>query len=62
MYYEINVSFNGVHLFATHERSLKDRDKANNLFNLFVQKFPVAKGYRVSLVQYRTSGEELQFT
>lgn len=37
MYYEINVSLNGKHLFATAERSITDRNTLEKIYNLFVE-------------------------
>jgi len=48
MYIEFNISLNGKHLFATHERSCRDSDKANTLKEILVVKFPESEGYKVS--------------
>lgn len=40
MYYEINVSRNGKHLFATAERSLQTSKQALTLYREFEAKFP----------------------
>lgn len=40
MYYEINVSENGKHLFATHERSLCTEDEARALAKRLKAAFP----------------------
>ena len=47
-YYEINVSQNGHHLFATHKRSIEGQAKADMLLKLFREKFPKEDGYKVT--------------
>lgn len=49
MSYEINVSRNGSHVFATHERSLTDTKKARETLYLFKEKFPEKEGYNVTI-------------
>lgn len=48
-YYEINVSLNGVHFFATHKRSLTDNRKMQEVLDVFKKKFPDSEGYRISV-------------
>ena len=48
-FYEVNVSLNGRHLFATHERSITTREQAAKLLGLLVAKFPHYEGYKVTL-------------
>lgn len=45
--YEINVSLNGRHLFATHERSLTDQRKMLECLKIFKEKFPESEGYSI---------------
>ena len=59
MNYEINVSLNGVHLFATHERSLTSRRAADTLYTLFCQKFPLCDGYVVTMSERSNSSRYL---
>ena len=54
MEYEICVSENGVHLFATHPRSLKDSKSALNLFIRLCERFPNAN---ITLMEYKTTGK-----
>lgn len=70
MRYEINVArmekcSDGqeryVHLFATHERSLKNGDKAKEVLELFRQKFPKHEGYDVSIKRIKEIGEILEW-
>lgn len=56
MYYEINVSLNGRHLFATAERSVTTLNEAERMYNLFKEKFPESEGYHISVTQYDKVG------
>jgi len=56
MHYEINVSKDGVHLFATHERSLQENEKALALFKEFQFKFPSIEGYKLQMYKYEDVG------
>lgn len=51
MYYEINVSLDGPHYFATAPRSAITRDKAKELFHDFQSLFPAEKGFEVRVRQ-----------
>lgn len=59
MYYEINVSFNGIHLFATHKRSITDLKTCKRLVRLFVEKFPASTGYHIGVSRYSEAGKIL---
>ena len=48
MYYEINVSLNGRHLFATAERSITDKSKLKQVLEVFKEKFPESEGYKLN--------------
>jgi hypothetical protein len=58
MYYEINVSVNGQHLFATHKRSLTVEYKMKELLLLFSNKFPATEGYNIN-VKYCEEAAEI---
>lgn len=49
MYYEINVSLNDRHFFATHERSITDMNKLKNVCEVFAEKFPKSEGYEITI-------------
>ena len=49
MYYEINVSKDGSHFFATSKRSLSTSQKTKELTKLFLEKFPEEEGYKISV-------------
>lgn len=57
MYYEINVSKDGRHLFATAERSVTDNHKLQNVYKLFTEKFPEEEGYRVTVEKWEKVGK-----
>lgn len=61
MTYEINVSKNGAHYFATHERSLMTLKDAMQLATHFSTVFPEDEGYKVTLKKYETIGREIEF-
>ena len=39
MYYEINVSLNGSHFFATHERSINCKDQLKRVYAALAETF-----------------------
>jgi hypothetical protein len=49
MYYEINVAYNGVHYFATADRSLRTKAEALQMYRHFTRLFPKEMGYTLSL-------------
>jgi hypothetical protein len=49
MRYEINVSQNGRHLFATHERSITTLAELKRLYVLFADLFRESDGYELSV-------------
>lgn len=61
MYFEINVSLNGHHLFATSERSIQYTGKAESLYRLFLKKFPESEGYRVTVTRMEKTGHATDF-
>ena len=59
MYYEINVSLNGMHLFATHERSINTREKLKKVYIIFKEKFPESEGYNIMVTSCSKVGKVL---
>ena len=57
MYYEINVSKNGKHLFATAERSITVSWEAEHIYNLFKEKFPENEGYKITVTRWEKVGK-----
>ena len=55
-YYEINVSLNGKHLFATAERSITSKQKMEEMYKLFEQKFPKSEGYTLDVTLWEKRG------
>lgn len=59
MYYEINVSLNGMHFFATHKRSCRTEDEMKKVHTVFKEKFPESEGYQISVTFYQTIGQQI---
>lgn len=57
MYYEINVSINGQHLFATSKRSITSTPKLEEVYKILKEKFPVEEGYNLNVTRYETVGK-----
>lgn len=57
--YEINVSLNGQHFFATHERSIVSEWKLKEVYKVLKEKFPKAEGYEISVTYWTKSGREI---
>lgn len=54
MYYDINVSLNGRHFFATAPRSIDNLEKAQRVYDVFKIKFPESAGYKITVTRYET--------
>ena len=61
MYYEINVSLNGKHLFATAERSITNSTKMEDVYSLFLEKFPEKEGYKLDVTRWEKVGKPIIF-
>lgn len=59
MGYEINVSLNGKHFFATHERSITNIWKLQELLPIFMEKFPEAEGYKITVTEWQKTGKHM---
>lgn len=59
MYYEINVSLNGKHLFATAERSITNNLKAEKVYLIFKEKFPEEEGYEIDITEWNKVGKRI---
>lgn len=57
MYYEINVSLNGRHFFATHERSIVNETKLKEVYRVLKKKFPQEEGYDITVSCIKTTGK-----
>lgn len=49
MYYTINVSLDGAHMFATAPRSITTKEKCAVLLDLFLILFPKERKYHISV-------------
>ena len=57
MYYEINVSKYGHHVFATAERDISNIWELEKVYNLFREKFPKSEGYEISVTHWEKVGK-----
>lgn len=57
MYYEINVSLNGKHFFATDKRSITNERALKEVYKVFKEKFPIKEGYDILVSHYETVGK-----
>lgn len=51
MHYEINVSLNGQHVFATHQRSLTTEEQTARLYVLLADTFKPSEGYKLRVTR-----------
>lgn len=61
MYFEINVSHAGQHLFATAKRSLSTEAATKALYLKLKEAFPESQGYKLDVTLWRESGESITF-
>lgn len=59
MYYEINVSQNGKHFFATAERSIRDERDLKAVYTKFKTAFPASEGFALHVTQRMTVGKPI---
>ena len=57
-HYEINISLNGKHLFATAQRSCTTDSELENVLDIFVAKFLKSEGYGISYTHVRCEGKD----
>jgi hypothetical protein len=60
MYYEINVSKDGRHFFATAERSLTDKSKMKTVFDKLKESFTEEEGYRIDVTYWEKAGKIIE--
>ena len=59
--YEINVSRNGKHFFATHERSFGlSKKHTREVYDKLVEAFPANEGYKIEISYWQTTGESVK--
>ena len=61
MYYEINVSKNNKHFFATAERSITSEAQMEEMYKLFLEKFPEEEGYKLDVTRWSKQGTPIIF-
>lgn len=59
MGYEINVAWNGRHFFATHERSIRNQWELQDILAVFMEKFPEAEGYEITVTKWEKTHQEM---
>lgn len=59
MYYEINVSLNGTHFFATAPRSLTTKEDARAVLAEFDKVFTEERGFVIMVEEFHLTGEYL---
>ena len=56
-HYAINVAKNGQHFFATHNRSLRTKRKAEQVYAEMLDRFPHSEGWDVSITKQFAYGK-----
>lgn len=56
MYYEINVSKNGQHFFATAPRSITTMAHLQEVYPEIAKAFPARKGYNITITRKENTG------
>jgi len=59
MFFEINVSLHGIHFFATHNRSITDKQKLIKVLPVILDKFPIDEGFEISVSKCNIVGQTL---
>lgn len=60
MYYEINVSKDNKHLFATDKRSVEHYWELEEVYRILEQKFPKYEGYKITVIKWEERGFEIE--
>jgi hypothetical protein len=60
MWYEINVSKDGQHYFATHERSIMTISKAVEIRDRLRKAMPEEEGFKYTITQWQTTGVQIE--
>ncbi len=59
MYFEIVVSLNGKHLFATAEKSVVNTYQLHKIYDIFKEKFPREEGYKITVTTWEKVGRPM---
>lgn len=57
MWYEINVSKNGMHFFATHERSIQTETELIEVLKEFRESFKEENGFKIIVSKWKSTGQ-----
>lgn len=57
-HYEINVSLNGKHFFATDKRSGRSEAEKDRVLTVFKEKFPTSEGYMIDVTKWEIRGQQ----
>lgn len=59
MWYEINVSLDGLHYFATHERSITRLADAIEIRDRLRKAMPEEEGFKITITQFQKIGVDV---
>lgn len=59
MHYEINISKDGRHFFATAPRSVQDKTDLKKVLPVLTEAFKAVDGYEISVTRHHPCGETL---
>lgn len=59
MYYEINISLNGRHFFATAERSITSESELKNVYTALKERFKEEDGFKLSVTKWSKTGQSV---
>ncbi len=62
MSYKITVSQNGQHLFTTTEHSIHTESEMKYIVNIFQTRFLESDNYKISVMNWETSGTQVDIT
>lgn len=60
MYYEIHISKDGQHFFATSERSIRTLFDLRGIYPVIKEKFPESEGYEITVTKWETKGHDIK--
>jgi hypothetical protein len=60
MWYEINISKDGKHYFATHERSITTINKAVEIRDRLKKAMPEKEGFEYTITQWQKTGVKIE--
>jgi hypothetical protein len=61
MHFEINVSLDGKHFFATHDRSIQDIEKCKRVYSELADRFPKSEGFNITITKWESHGTIVRF-